>query len=223
MMQCIKLQPITDWVKGLNEWSGSVNWAFFQKPTNTSERASPLLQLTSLNSEVILRELSNDYRVDFKMMQNKRLVETQVSGYRLQFPGYMLQVNLGKPCQTFNQAIFDGCLIGFTHLENPCLMMFNEKYLLDDRTRVYSKINSSCKIFLFIILNFMFNAFPLFSWNISPNIIKQYLFDCLTGSPGPLEVAGCMLTELHVIKCTFNIRHKKGDFSFYWAGSQLWG
>ena len=84
--------------------AGTVNWTFFQKPTNTSERVSPLLQLTSLNSEVILRELSNDYRVDFKMMQNKRLVETQVSGYRLQFLGYMLQINLGKPCQNISSS-----------------------------------------------------------------------------------------------------------------------
>ena len=67
-------------------------------------------------------------------MMNNRLVENagcrlQVTGQRLKFTRYRLRS--GKTCQIYHETMFDECLIGFAHLQNPCLMMFNEKHLFD--------------------------------------------------------------------------------------------
>ena len=141
LVQRIKLQPVFVYTDSLINRAELLHEksrhrqlsCFFKKPTNTTKRATTLFQFTSCACEVILRELSTNYRVTSKNNDEKPAswkCRLQFPGYRLTVAGYTLQVKAHGNLSDAS-SMFDECLIGFAHLQNPCLMMFNEKHFFD--------------------------------------------------------------------------------------------
>ena len=85
--------------------SSTANWAIFQKPPSTTKQLSSRFRFTSCNNDVILRKLSVDYRVGFKMIQNSKLVLK--AGYRLQVTRNILRENLSNVSSNNVWRMFD--------------------------------------------------------------------------------------------------------------------